>query len=179
MAWKYRPDELTLLKSIGAPTAAAAETTLNLDTTTGALTLNQGGGSTTYTPLTSSNIEVLTAARVLVAADAGKVFYLSLAGGFTVTLPANATAGFSCKFIVKTAPTTAYIVSAATADTMAGSILSSSGAAEDTEGAATGDQVNFVANTALVGDRLHVDMDGTSVYVFGICSAAGGMTITG
>lgn len=177
--WPYRSDEVMVLQSVGAPTAARDVKTLNVDTTTGALTLNQGAGSTTYTPLTSSNIEVLTAARVLVAADAGKVFYLSLAGGFTVTLPANSTVGFSCKFIVKTAPTTAYIVAAATADTIAGSILSSSGAAEDTEGAATGDQVNFVANTALVGDRLHVDMDGTSVYVFGICSGAGGITITG
>lgn len=124
-------------------------------------------------------IEVITAARVLTAADSGKLFILALAGGFTVTLPANSVVGFCCEFRVGIAPTTAYIIAAATADTMAGSILSSSGAAEDTEGAATGDQLNFVANTALVGDRAEFDIDGSRVFAMAVCSGAGGITITG
>lgn len=121
--------------------------------------------------------ETLTAARNLVKADNGKTFLLALAGGFTVTLPN--TAGFSCKFIVAVAPTTAYIIAAKTADTMAGSVLSPSGGAEDTEGAATGDQLNFVANVALVGDRAEVFCDGSNAYAFAIASATGGVTITG
>lgn len=125
------------------------------------------------------SIEILTAARVLTIADSGKIFYLALAGGFDVTLPALASPGFSCEFIVKVAPTTAYTITGATADKMAGSILSSSGAAEDTEGAATGDVLNFVANTALVGDRAFFRCDGVAYYAFAVCSAAGGITITG
>lgn len=121
----------------------------------------------------------LTAAATLTEKDHGKTFLLNLAGGFTVTLPANSVAGFRCTFIVGTAPTTAYIIAAATADTMAGHVLSSSGAAEDQESTATGDQYNFVANTAVVGDRLDVFFDGTSVFVSGRCAAAGGGTITG
>lgn len=177
--WPYRSDEVMVLQSVGAPTAARDVKVLNVDTTTGALSLNQGAGSTTYTPLTSTNIETLTAARVLVAADAGKLFFLNLAGGFDVTLPALTVAGFHCRFIVKTAPTTAYTITGATADKMAGSVFSSSGGAEDTEGAATGDVLNFVANVALIGDQADVVTDGAAYYVRGFCSAAGGITITG
>lgn len=125
-------------------------------------------------------VEILTAARVLVAADSGKTFYLALAGGFTVTLPVP-TLGFKAKFLVKVAPTTAYIIAAdaSNQDSIAGSVLSSSGAAEDTEGAATADQINFVANTALIGDRCEVESDGTKWYGYAICSGAGGVTFTG
>ena len=122
--------------------------------------------------------ETLTAARTITDADNGKTFVLNLAAGFDVTLPSTS-AGLTIYFIVGTAPTTAYTITAGTADTMAGSILSSSGAAEDTEGAATGDVLNFVANTALVGDRATVSVYNGKAYVVGVCSAAGGMTITG
>lgn len=123
----------------------------------------------------------LTAATTLTESDSGTLFYLNLAGGFTVTLPAP-TDGVEYNFIVGTAPTTAYIVanaSGGTGDNMIGHVLSSSGGAEDTETTAGGDQVNFVANTAVVGDRLHVVSDGTYWYVSAICAAAGGITITG
>ena len=124
--------------------------------------------------------ETLAAAEVLTAADNGKTFWLNAAGGFDVTLPALATTGFSCKFIVKTAPTTAYTLTGATADKVLGLVLSSSGAAEDTAGAGDpGDVVNFVASTALPGDSVTVTMDGAFYYVEGKCAAAGGITITG
>lgn len=123
--------------------------------------------------------EVISAARTLTADDSGKTFILALAGGFTVTLPANTTVGFRCRFRVGVNPTTAYIIAAATADTIAGSVLSSSGAAEDTEGAFTGDQVNFVANTALVGDTCDIEIVPQGVIAQAVCSAAGGITITG
>lgn len=129
--------------------------------------------------LGQNRTETIAAARTLVMADSGKTFVLALAGGFTVTLPANTEVGFKCRFVVGVAPTTAYIIAAATADTMAGSVLSPSGAAEDTEAAFTGDQANFIANTAVVGDELSVEIVPQGVVVKGICSATGGITITG
>ena len=121
--------------------------------------------------------KTLTAAATLTSADSGKLIYLGAAGGGAVTLPN--TDGFWCDFIVTVAPTTAWVITAGTADTMAGSVLSSSGGAEDTEAAATGDVLNAVANTAVVGDRATVNCDGTNVYVVAVCSATGGWTITG
>jgi len=121
--------------------------------------------------------KTLTAATTLTSADSGKLFYLGAAGGFTVTLPN--TDGFWCDFIVTVAPTTAYVIAAGTADTLAGTILSASGGAEDTEAAATGDFLNFVASTAVIGDRATVNCDGTNVYAVAVCSATGGCTITG
>lgn len=124
--------------------------------------------------------EVLTAARVLTLADSGKTFWLALAGGFDVTLPALAGAnGFRCSFRVKVAPTTAYTITSATADKIAGTVLSASGAAEDTEADITGDVVNFVANTAKIGDRVEIETDGVGWHALGVCSGAGGITITG
>ena len=123
----------------------------------------------------------LTAAATLTESQSGQTFFLNLAGGFTVTLPAP-TDGVEYEFIVGTAPTTAYIVanaSGSSGDNMIGHVLSSSGALEDTETTAGGDQVNFVANTAVIGDRLHVISDGTNWYVSARCAAAGGITITG
>ena len=129
-------------------------------------------------PVETSKAFVLTAARTVSAAETGATFYLSLAGGFTVTLPAAAL-GLQYTFIVKTAPTTAYIVAAATADTMGGSIVTSATGAADTEADITGDQFNFVASTAVVGDRITLNSDGTGWYGYGVCSVAGGITITG
>lgn len=53
--------------------------------------------------------EVVTATNVITATEGGKTFYLDAAGGFTSTLPAPAL-GLKFTFIVKTAPTTAYII---------------------------------------------------------------------
>lgn len=178
MSWKYRQDELTVLSGSGTPTAAVTDRAIYVDIDTGRTFTNLGGGST-WANSGLGAVETLTAARVLVAADSGKTFLLNLAGGFDVTLPALTTTGFSAKFIVKTAPTTAYTITGATADKMAGSIFEATGAASDTEAAATGDVLNFVANTAVVGDQADVFCDGAAYYVKGFCSAAGGMTITG
>lgn len=176
----YRPDETDVFFGSGAPTANSDRPSLYLDKDTGAVYVNNGGG-TTWTPRGSvGSVTSLTGATTLTAADSGKTFVLNLAGGFTVTLPANTVIGFRARFIVGTAPTTAYIIAAATADTIGGSVLSASGGAEDTEAAFTGDQVNFVANTAVAGDLVEVEiLSATQVWVRGTCSAAGGITITG
>lgn len=120
----------------------------------------------------------LTAATTLTALESGATLLLNLAGGFTVTLPANA-GKWRFTFIVGTAPTTAYILLAATADTIIGYPQSSVGADESANGNAAGDQINFVANTALPGDRVDVECDGTSIHFRGTCKATGALTITG
>lgn len=120
----------------------------------------------------------LTGAATLDVSDSGALILLNLAGGFTVTLPAPAT-GLTFDFLVVTAPTTAYIILSNPTDIIIGHVLSSSGGAEDTEATAGGDVVNFVANTAVIGDRLHLVSDGTYWYARGTCAAAGGITITG
>jgi alpha-D-ribose 1-methylphosphonate 5-triphosphate synthase subunit PhnH len=148
-----------------------------LVTTTGTQTLT----NKTVTGLKPT--EVLTAARELTVADSGKVFFLSLAGGFAVTLPtvATALAGFHAKFIVKTAPTTAYtIVTGNGAEQkLAGLVHSGAGADEDSETDITGTTVTFVANTALINDWCEIECDGAGWYVAGFCNATGGITITG
>lgn len=122
----------------------------------------------------------LTAAVTLTASESGKTFGLATAGGFTVTLPPVAE-GLYYKFIATVAPTTAYVISTPTADNdkIIGHVLSSSGGAEDTETTAGGDVVNFVANTAVIGDILELFSDGVYWYASARCAAAGGMTITG
>jgi len=129
-----------------------------------------------------TQMETLTAAKTLTVGDSGKIFMLNLAGGFTVTLPsATATNVAGCRwtFVVKIAPTTAYIIAGGTADKMSGIVVCSAGGNEDEESAITGDQVNFVANTSLIGDKVEVICDGAGFYTWGITSAAGGITITG
>lgn len=120
----------------------------------------------------------LAAATTLTAKESGATFILNLAGGFTVTLPANA-GKWTFDFIVGTAPTTAYILLAATADTIAGYPVASLGSDETGNGNAAGDQINFVANTALPGDRVKLTCDGTTIHATAICKATGAITITG
>lgn len=120
----------------------------------------------------------LTGATTLTSKESGATYFLNLAGGFTVTLPANAeTWRFS--FVVGTAPTTAYILLAATADTIIGYPVAAAGSDESANGNAAGDQINFVANTALPGDRVDVECNGTSIFARCNGKATGAITITG
>jgi len=138
-------------------------------------------GSTTHSSH-RLKVESLITTKTVTTADSGKVFMLNLAGGFTVTLPsvtATDVAGCHWTFIVGTDPTTAYIIAGGTADKMAGKIVCSAGGNEDEENAITGDQVNFIADTAKVGDKVEIYADGTGFYAYGITGAAGGITITG
>lgn len=150
-----------------------------LDRATGASYFNGGGAATNWAASGLNNIETLTAARVLVAGDSGKTFFLSLAGGFDVTLPALTTAGFHATFIVKTSPTTAYTLTGATADKIVGWPSNVGGADSVADGNALGDVVNFVANTALAGDMAELWMDGAFYYVRAHAKAINAITITG
>jgi len=128
-------------------------------------------------------VAVLTAATTLTSADSGKIFFLALAGGFTVTLPTTSTsAGVRYKFIVKVAPTTAYIVTSAggsSGDDIIGYPVASTGGDESANGNTLGDIVNFVANTALPSDWVELVCDGIYWYFSGNCKATGAITITG
>jgi len=126
------------------------------------------------TILTKSTTEVVTATNVITAAESGTTFFLNIAGGFTSTLPAAAT-GLKYKFIVSTAPTTAYIITTnSSANILFGTFLDIVGelvyfSAQDT--------LNFVASTSVVGDFLEVESDGTNWYCTAKSGADGGITV--
>ena len=126
--------------------------------------------------------EVLTAARVLTAVDSGKVFFLALAGGFAVTLPAIAV-GLNFKFLVQIAPTGDYtiVTPGAPAQIMCGLVHASNGADSDSETAFTATTVTFVAaaGASTIGDGCDIWCDGTSWYVRAYCNISTGITITG
>ena len=144
------------------------------------------GSGTTEVILQESNgagmAEVLTAARVLVAADSGKTFFLALAGGFAVTLPALAI-GLNFKFFVQIAPTGDYtIVTPGSPDqTLAGQVYASSGGDEDSETAFTATTITFIAaaGAGKIGDSAEVVCDGTNWYAKVFVDTAAGATITG
>lgn len=120
--------------------------------------------------LHSEGAEVLSAARTLSADDHGKTFFLNLAGGFNVNLPAVAL-GLRLKFVVKTAPTTAYTItsvdtSGAAANLIKGQVLTvdvNSATDPDFDTAAV-DILSFVANKAVAGDWLELECDGTNWF---------------
>jgi len=123
----------------------------------------------------------LTAAATLTESQSGQTFFLNLAGGFTVTLPAP-TDGVEFEFIVGTAPTTAYIIAnsaGSSGDTIIGYPVASVASDQTANGNAAGDQINFVANTALPGDSVYLISDGTNWYAKLLGKANGAITITG
>ena len=130
----------------------------------------------------ASSQEVLTAARVLTAADSGKTFFLALAAGFAVTLPAPAV-GLKYEFFVQIAPTGDYtIVTAAAAQILAGLVFGSDGADGDSETAFTATTITFVAagSASTIGDGATVWSDGTNWYArVYVNLGATGATITG
>lgn len=119
----------------------------------------------------ASFAETVAAANTLLARESGKTSYLGLAGGFASALPAPA-AGLKYKFVISVAPTTAYTV-VATAAVIEGAVDVNStlvlGANETT--------ISFVANTAIVGDWVEVESNGTSWFLSGMSGAAGGITL--
>ena len=123
----------------------------------------------------SVNSEIVTTTNVIAAAESGATFYLNAAGGFTSTLPAPAL-GMWFRFIVKTAPTTAYIiVTTSGSNLMYGMMLERAGGA-GVAGAAR-DTFNFVANQAIIGDWVEFYSDGTNWYYRGMVDVSAGNTV--
>lgn len=119
--------------------------------------------------------EIVITTNVITADENGKTFYLNLAGGFTSTLPAPFLGG-RFKFVVKTAPTTAYIITTtSSANILYGMMLERAGTA-GVAGAAR-DTFNFVANQAIIGDWVEFWSDGTNWYYHGMVDVAAGNTV--
>lgn len=128
----------------------------------------------------SDDFEVLAAARVLSAEDNGKTFFLNLAGGFAVTLPAPEM-GLKFNFVVKTAPTTSYtIITNGSSNIMKGQVLTVDvNSATDPDFEATGgDTFTFVLNKAIAGDQAEFVCDGAVWYVVANTSVFDAATIT-
>jgi len=128
---------------------------------------------TNWRSVAVADFEVVTTTNVITAAESGTTFFLNTAGGFTSTLPAPAL-GLKYKFIVTTAPTTAYIITTnSSANILFGTFLDIVGelvyfSAQDT--------LNFVASTSVVGDFLEVESDATNWYCVAKSGADGGIT---
>lgn len=123
----------------------------------------------------SANSEVVAATNVIEASESGKTFFLNAAGGFTSTLPAPAL-GLRFRFIVKTAPTTSYVITTnGGSNIMYGHMLERAGTA-GVAGAAR-DTFNFVANQSIIGDWVEFYSDGTNWYYHGMVDVAAGNTV--
>lgn len=132
------------------------------------------GGSAVASGTAADLAEVVTTTNVITASETGKTFFLNTAGGFTSTLPVPAL-GLKFTFVVKTAPTTAYIITTnAGANLLYGMMLERAGTA-GVAGAAQ-DTLNFVANNAIIGDWVEFVSDGTNWYVHGMVDVAAGVT---
>ena len=125
----------------------------------------------------SANTEVVATTNVIGAAESGKTFYLSLAAGFTSTLPAPA-AGLKFRFIVKTAPTgAAYVITTNGGDNILyGHMVERAGGA-GVAGAAR-DTFNFIHNQSIIGDWVEFYSDGTNWYYHGMVDVAAGNTVS-
>lgn len=135
----------------------------------------QGTGGGVRAAVGAGASEVLTAARVLAAADSGKTLYLNAAGGFTVTLPAPVL-GLFFRFIIKTAPTTAYIIVTSSGSNLLYGMMEARDGNAGVAGAAQ-DTFNFVANVAIVGDWVEFHSDGTNWYYSGMVDVPAGNTV--
>lgn len=165
------------LLTISSPAPSGA-VTLTLPTTADTLV-----GKATTDVLTNKTItgllhtelaEVVTSTNVIAAAESGSTFYLNAVGGFTSTLPVPAL-GMIFRFVVKTAPTTAYIITTnAGANLIYGMFEERAGGA-GVAGAAQ-DTQNFVASNAIIGDWAEYRSDGTNWYVHGMVNVAAGIT---
>lgn len=137
-------------------------------------TANGGGGVQIAGTQQNFDVEVVTGARTVTAADNGKVFALRAAGGAAISLPALQ-AGLRYRFIVGSAfASTNWVITPTDADTIYGTLSVN---AADVE-AAAGDAVNLVATAETIGDWVEFICDGVYWYLSGFAAAAGGITIT-
>ena len=122
-------------------------------------------------------VENIDAAKTLVEADSGKFFAIDAdSAAYDITLPANATSGWWCTFLMKDAHGSQDIdIVAATADTFQGVHVDASPTA-----ITLADKLTFVGGTSVVGDLIEiVCTDGTSWYAVTHSGANGGITSSG
>lgn len=111
--------------------------------------------------------------NTLTALESGRTYFLDLAAGGSTVLPAPEL-GLSYKFIVTTAPTTAYTIDTNGGDNiMYGTYIDIVG---ELVYFSAQDILSFVASTSVIGDRVKVESDGTNWYCKAISGADGGIT---
>ncbi len=122
------------------------------------------------------NAEIVITTNIILAAENGRTYYLTLANGFTSTLPVPAL-GLRFRFIVALNPTTAYIITTnAGANILYGMMEERAGGAGV---AGSGqDTFNFVASQAILGDWVEFYSDGTSWFYHGMVNVAAGNTVS-
>lgn len=117
--------------------------------------------------------EVLTGTKTIATFESGRTYFLDNASGFTATLP-DPQLGLRFKFVVKTAPTTDYVIATNGGENvMYGTYLDIVG--EQVYFSAQ-DQINFVASTSVISDNLIVECDGTNWQCLAFSGANGGIT---
>lgn len=120
------------------------------------------------------DVETLSAAQTLTAADSGKTYILKAAAGATITLPALKS-GVHFKFIIGLGfATTDWIIDSAEGDNIEGLLI----VAGSPVVASGEDQINFVNSAETVGDHVEFACDGTNWYVTGAGNSAGSITAT-
>lgn len=133
--------------------------------------------------LKSEEFEIVKAAKTLSADDHGKTLFLDLAAGFNVNLP-SPELGLKFKFVVKTAPTGSYTVTARDAAGAAANIIKGQVLTVDVNSATDPDFdttavdiLTFVLNKAVAGDWATLECDGTNWYVVAGCSVFDAITM--
>jgi hypothetical protein len=133
-------------------------------------------GSVTNQGSVIESTNTLAAASTLSALDSGKVLFLNLVGGFTTTLP-PVQAGLSLKFIVATAPTTAYVITAGSAIVHGlGVSPQDAGGSVDSTSNTPATVINFVASKAKIGDSVELLCNGTNWFATAHCTLFDGVT---
>lgn len=153
-----------VVHALRGPSGVTMETT----DTDGAYSQNVGNPGST-----------LITTKAVTVAENGTTFFLSLAGGFTTTIPDPFVNG-RYKFIVKTAPTTDYILATTSGDAiMIGGINELEvDTASDGPYTAAGITIVLEASVAAVGDYIELESDGVSWYFKGQSNLDAAVTFT-
>lgn len=125
-----------------------------------------------------TDVITLTAARTVLASETGTTFILSLAGGFTVTLPPPSL-GLRYKFITGVIPTTAYVITATGAIVHGGINELEVDTGDDGPYATGSTSLTLVASAlGTIGDWVEYVSDGAKWYITGQTKLDGAVTFS-
>ena len=123
--------------------------------------------------------EEIRAARTLTAADSGKVFKISQASAYSITLPlaASAGAGWNAKFILSTVASNAVTIANNTAeDTIVGMTAGGDGGAGSSAESAV-DEIVFISGAQL-GDSVELFCNGINYFAKAVAHDVAHVTIS-
>ena len=122
----------------------------------------------------AASSESVTAGYQCTYADYDKTLFLADAASGDIVLPVVTLTGFRIRVVCNFAITTSSGVLSAEGDNINGVLVVNSAMVR----AAAEDQINFIANTALIGDYIDIVSNGTTWTVTGIGDDAGSITAT-